>query len=144
MFGFFKKQDVTLSPAIKGRILREGVAQKHIKITRKLTYGDEYIDKTHSDENGYFSFEKKQISSSNPNNMFFNSSLGQHLYIGNEDDENENTVLWYTFISFVEQQDSLIPYLSNFVCDLQLKAQTIDIAIPNTPHAITVYTRCMQ
>jgi len=71
MFGFFNKQDVTLSLQIKGRLLKNGEPQAGVKITRELIYGDTYTDEVISDSNGDFYFKSKTIRSSNPSNMFF-------------------------------------------------------------------------
>ena len=88
MFGFFNKQDVTLSLQIKGRLVKNGEPQAGVKITRELIYGDTYTDEVISDSNGDFYFKSKTIRSSNPSNMFFNSSLLQSIYIGNKKDED--------------------------------------------------------
>ncbi|KAA1154016.1 hypothetical protein EU510_09305 [Pseudoalteromonas sp. FUC4] len=140
MFGFFNKQDVTLSLPVKGRLLNKGEPQQGVKVTRELIYGDTYIDEAISDNNGYFYFDNKTIRSSNPSNMFFNSSLLQSIYIGNKQDED--SILWYTTIQFTEEQALLSDILNNFECELSKEAITYDIPIKNTGQFYTVYTRC--
>lgn len=140
MFGFFNKHDVTLSLQIKGRLLKNGEPQVGVKITRELIYGDTYIDEVVSDSNGDFYFDNKTIRSSNPSNMFFNSSLLQSIYIGNEQDED--SILWYATIQFTEEQALLSDILNNFECELGKEAITYDIPIKNSGQFHTVYTRC--
>ena len=140
MFGFFNKQDVTLSLQIKGRLLKSGEPQAGVKITRELIYGDTYIDEVVSDSNGDFYFENKTIRSSNPSNMFFNSSLLQSIYIGNNQDED--SILWYATIQFTEEQALLSDILNNFKCELGEEAITYDIPIKYSGQFYTVYTRC--
>ncbi|WP_231609385.1 MULTISPECIES: transthyretin-like family protein [unclassified Pseudoalteromonas] len=140
MFGFFNKQDVTLSLPVKGRLLNNGEPQQGVKVTRELIYGDTYIDEAISDNNGYFYFDNKTIRTSKPSNMFFNSSLLQSIYIENKKDED--SVLWYTTIQFTEEQALLSDILNNFECELSEEAITYDIPIKNTGQFYTVYTRC--
>ncbi len=140
MFGFFNKQDVTLSLQIKGRLLKNGKPQAGVNITRELIYGDSYIDKVITDSNGEFYFKNKTIRSSNPSNMFFNSSLLQSIYIGNNQDED--SILWYATIQFTEEQALLSDILNNFKCELGEEAITYDIPIKNSGQFYTVYTRC--
>ena len=140
MFGFFNKQNVTLSLPIKGRLLSNGEPQQGVKVTRELIYGGTYIDEAISDSNGYFYFDSKIIRSSKPSSMFFNSSLLQSIYIGNKQDED--SILWYTTVQFTEKQAQLSDILNNFECELSEEATTYDIPIKNTGHFFTVYTRC--
>ena len=140
MFGFFNKQDVTLSLPVKGRLLNNGEPQQGVKVTRELIYGDTYIDEAISDNNGYFYFDNKAIRSSKPSSMFFNSSLLQSIYIENKKDED--SILWYTTIQFTEEQALLSDILNNFECELSEEAITYDIPIKNTGQFYTVYTRC--
>ncbi|KKN68298.1 hypothetical protein LCGC14_0453110 [marine sediment metagenome] len=140
MFGFFNKQDVTLSLPVKGRLLNNDEPQQGIKVTRELIYGDTYIDEAISDSNGYFYFNKRTIRSSKPSNMFFNSSLLQSIYIGNKKDED--SILWYATIQFTEEQALLSDILNNFECELSEAAITYDIPIKNSGQFYTVYTRC--
>ena len=140
MFGFFNKQDVTLSLPVKGRLLNNDEPQQGIKVTRELIYGDTYIDEAISDSNGYFYFNKRTIRSSKPSNMFFNSSLLQSIYIGNKKDED--SILWYATIQFTKEQALLSDILNNFECELSEAAITYDIPIKNSGQFYTVYTRC--
>ena len=140
MFGFFNKQDVTLSLPVKGRLLNNDEPQQGIKVTRELIYGDTYIDEAISDSNGYFYFNKRTIRSSKPSNMFFNSSLLQSIYIENKKDED--SILWYATIQFTEEQALLSDILNNFECELSEAAITYDIPIKNSGQFYTVYTRC--
>lgn len=140
MFGFFNKQDFTLSLPVKGRLLNNDEPQQGIKVTRELIYGDTYIDEAISDSNGYFYFNKRTIRSSKPSNMFFNSSLLQSIYIENKKDED--SILWYATIQFTEEQALLSDILNNFECELSEAAITYDIPIKNSGQFYTVYTRC--
>ncbi|MBH0014495.1 hypothetical protein I6F66_20820 [Pseudoalteromonas sp. NZS100_1] len=140
MFGFFNKQDVTLSLPVKGRLLNKGEPLQGVKVTRELIYGDTYIDEAISDNNGYFYFDNKTIRTSKPSNMFFNSSLLQSIYIENKKDED--SILWYTTIQFTEEQVLLSDILNNFECELTEEPITYDIPIKNTGQFYTVYTRC--
>lgn len=142
MFGFFNKQDVTLSLQIKGRLLKSGEPQAGVKITRELIYGDTYTDEVISDSNGDFYFKSKAIRSSNPSNMFFNSSLLQSIYIGNTKDED--SILWDATIQSTQEQVLLSDMLNHFECDLSEEAITYDIPIKNTGQFHTVYTRCIR
>ncbi|WP_247655221.1 DUF6795 domain-containing protein [Pseudoalteromonas sp. MMG007] len=140
MFGFFNKQDVTLSLQIKGRLLKNGEPQVGVKITRELIYGGTYTDEVTSDSNGDFYFKNKTIRSSNPSNMFFNSSLLQSIYIGNKQDED--SILWYATIQFTQEQALFSDILNNFECELSEEAITYDMPIKGTGQFYTVYTRC--
>lgn len=142
MFGFFNKQDVTLSLQIKGRLLKNGEPQAGVIITRELIYGDTYTDNVISDSNGDFYFKSKTIRSSNPSNMFFNSSLLQSIYIGNKKDED--SILWDAAIQFTQEQALLSDMLNHFECDLSEEAETYDIPIKDTGQYYTVYTRCIR
>lgn len=142
MFGFFNKQDVTLSLQIKGRLVKNGDPQVGVKITRELIYGDTYTDEVISDSNGDFYFKSKVIRSSNPSNMFFNSSLLQSIYIGNTKDED--SILWDAAIQFTQEQALLSDMLNHFECELSEEAKTYDIPIKDTGQCYTVYTRCIR
>ncbi len=90
----------------------------------------------------YFYFKSKTIRSSNPSNMFFNSSLLQSIYIGNKKDED--SILWDTSIQFTQEQALLSDMLNHFECDLSEEAETYDIPIKDTGQYYTVYTRCIR
>ncbi|MDN3384008.1 hypothetical protein QL995_15305 [Pseudoalteromonas sp. APC 3358] len=140
MFGFFNKQDVTLSLSIKGRLLSNGEPQQGVTVTRELIYGDTYVDEAISDSNGYFYFNNKKIRSSKPSNMFFNSSLMQSIHIKNKN--TDDSVLWVLNTLFTEHQGLFADNLSNLECELAEEPITYDIPIKNTGHFFTVYTRC--
>ncbi|MEL7580997.1 DUF6795 domain-containing protein [Pseudoalteromonas sp. D15MCD-2] len=67
MFGLFNKSDFLLSAPVQGVLLDNGKPVAKQKVTRSLTYGKEYIDKTITDENGRFRFDEKLIRTANKN-----------------------------------------------------------------------------
>ena len=108
---------------------------------RSLTYGDEYIDATVTDEQGYFTFSEKTIKTSKPANMFDNDSLVQHIYL--ENGTPEGIVLWYTLVSLHENSQTLKRLLADLECDISKEPETYDIPIEeDTSHTFAIYTSC--
>ena len=141
MFGFFNKQDFILSAPMKGQLLDNGQPVANTKVMRSLTYGDEYVDETTTDEQGYFTFTEKTIKTGKPSNMFDNESLVQHIYL--ENGTPEGVVLWYTTVSMHEGSNTLKNLLANLECDIAEEPQTYDIPIEEAPeHFFTIYGAC--
>ncbi|WP_377110467.1 DUF6795 domain-containing protein [Pseudoalteromonas sp. R86517] len=141
MFGFFNKQEFYLSAPVKGQILDNGQPVANTKVMRSLTYGDEYVDETTTDEQGYFTFTEKTIKTGKPSNMFDNDSLVQHIYL--ENGTPEGIVLWYTLVSIHEDSDTLKALLAHLECDIGQEPQTYDIPIKeDTSHTFAIYTSC--
>ena len=141
MFGLFNKSDFLLSAPVQGVLLDNGKPVAKQKVTRLLTYGKEYIDKTITDENGRFRFDEKLIRTAKPAKMFDNDSLIQHIYL--ENGTPEGIVLWYTSISIHENSNTLKGLLGDLVCDLSNSPQTVDIQIEEAPeHTFAIYGMC--
>ena len=141
MFGFFNKQEFYLSAPVKGQLLDNGQPVANTKVMRSLTYGDEYVDETTTDEQGYFTFTEKTIKTGKPSNMFDNDSLVQHIYL--ENGTPEGIVLWYTLVSIHEDSDTLKALLAHLECDIGQEPQTYDIPIKeDTSHTFAIYTSC--
>lgn len=141
MLGFFKKHDFILSAPIKGHLLDNGQPVANTKVMRSLTYGDEYVDETITDEQGYFTFTEKTIKTGKPSNMFDNESLVQHVYL--ENGTPEGVVLWYTTVSMHENSNTLQTLLAELECDIGKEPKTSDIPIEEAPeHVFTVYGAC--
>ena len=133
MFGFFNKSDFILSAPVKGQLFDDGKPVANTKVMRSLTYGDEYIDATVTDEQGYFTFSEKTIKTSKPANMFDNDSLVQHIYL--ENGTPEGIVLWYTLVSLHENSQTLKRLLADLECDI-LKSQKHTIFLSKKIQAI--------
>ncbi|MGO2477214.1 MAG: DUF6795 domain-containing protein [Pseudoalteromonas sp.] len=141
MFGFFNKQEFVLSAPVQGRLLNEGLPVADTKVIRSLTYGDEYIDETTTDDKGYFAFSEKTINTSKPSNMFDNESLIQHIYL--ENGTPEGVVLWAVRVVLHEQSDTLKRLLDDLVCDISKEPKTYDIPIEEAPeHFFAIYGVC--
>ena len=141
MFGFFKKHDFVLSVPINGQLLEDGKPLANVTVFKSFTFGDEYLDETTSDENGYFSFSEKVIKTSKPSNMFDNGSLIQHIYI--KSDNAQDKVIWFARLGLHKQSATLNGYLNNLMCDIAKEPQTYDIPIiEDKQHVFTVYTTC--
>ena len=141
MFGFLKKQDVVLSREVHGLLLDNGQPLSNIKVFRVLTYGEEHLDQVVTDENGHFYFPDKIIRSSKPSQMFFNSSLNQHIYA--KTDNDDELVLWYARITQAEDSETLTELLSHLVCDIANDAKTYDIPSKEDPSQLfVIYTQC--
>ena len=141
MFGLLKKQDVVLSREVHGLLLDNGQPLSNVKVFRVLTYGEEYLDQVVTDENGHFYFPDKIIHSSKPSQMFFNSSLNQHIYA--KTDNDDELVLWYARIIQAEDSETLTELLNHLVCDITNDAKTYDIPAKEDPSKLfVIYTRC--
>ena len=141
MFGLLKKQDVVLSREVHGLLLDNGQPLSNVKVFRVLTYGEEYLDQVVTDENGHFYFPDKIIRSSKPSQMFFNSSLNQHIYA--KTDNDDELVLWYARIIQAEDSETLTELLNHLVCDITNDAKTYDIPAKEDPSKLfVIYTRC--
>jgi len=143
VFGFFNKQDFLLSPAIQGRLVREGKPIAGETISRRLFYGKEYIDKAVTDSAGYFSFPRWSISTSKPSRMFDGDSLSQHIYI--EQPDSEEFILWIAQFFFFGDQNSpqLASIFSDLHCDINATLTTYDIPTAVNPDKeFVAYTLC--
>lgn len=79
MFGWFKKQDVFLSSAVKGVVTENGKPVANLEIIRKLIYTDEKVhrDVAITDSTGHFYFPEKIIRSSLPSKPLVEHGVSQ-------------------------------------------------------------------
>lgn len=141
MFGFFNRQDFVLSREVQGQLLDKGKPVANVTVVRSLIYGDEHSDTVVTDKNGYFTFPEWVIRTSKPSQMFFNSSLLQHIYLPSE--SSEDFTLWYTSVAQNEESETLRELLGHLVCDINDQAKTYDMPVKEYPeNAFVVYTRC--
>lgn len=140
MFSFSKKQDVTLSHAVQGRLLKGGEPLKNVTVHRTLTYGKDYVDDVETNHEGYFSFPEKVIQSSKPSKMFDNDSVVQHIYIQHD---GEEVTLWAVAPSYHESSNTLARNLKQLICDLDREAKTYDLPIEEYPQdTFAIFTMC--
>ena len=140
-FGLFNKDDFLLSAPIKGVLLDNGVPVVNTKVIRSLTYGDEYIDETITNDDGFFAFDEKRIHTSKKSNIFDNDALIQHVYL--ENGTPEGIVLWYAGISIYENSETLRELLNGLRCDVAKKPHTYDVPIKEAlDHYFTIYGAC--
>ena len=141
MFGWLKREEVILSSPVKGKLLDGDKPLSNVTITRELTYGKEYTDKTVTDQNGNFSFPEKIIKSSKPGNMFDNDVLRQHIYTNISGEQNH---LWMVRVYRGKANNqALTQNLENLVCDIQHEPQTNYVPIKdNEDSTFTIYSNC--
>ncbi|TDT44365.1 hypothetical protein DES49_0467 [Halospina denitrificans] len=115
MFGFFKRYDVHLSPEVHGRITLNGTPLEEVQVSRELTYGKEYLDRTTTDVNGRFYFAEKNIRSGIPGKLF-NETRNRQVIVA--DYEGEKYLLWHTVTDSIEPHETLTQLLKSMDCEL--------------------------
>lgn len=115
MFGFMKKVEVHLSPAVYGQVLRDGTPVDGLQISRSLTYEEELIDRTTTDSDGRFSFPAKSIQSRLPNRPLTEARNQQLVYAT---ENGEHFILWHYTAESIEPEQTVVEKLSSLTCDL--------------------------
>lgn len=115
MFGLFKKYDVHLSPEVRGQIMEGGKPVAGLKVSRSLTYGEERIDHTHTDEQGRFEFPVKWIRSGIPGRPMDETRNRQIVYA---EREGKQFLLWYAVTDSIEPEAVVREKLGSMRCDL--------------------------
>ncbi|TMP16872.1 hypothetical protein CWC02_13210 [Pseudoalteromonas sp. S2721] len=69
MLGLLKYK-IELCPEVKGKLTKNGEPLVNQLIERCLTYEEEFIDSTYTDESDYFSFPAKYLKSRKPGSIF--------------------------------------------------------------------------
>lgn len=115
MFDFFKRYEVHLSPEVHGRITLDGKSMPNLKVMRAITYEDEYLDKTETDEDGRFHFGEKNIKSRIPGRLFDETRTRQIVVV---DFQDARYLLWHVVTSSIKPRKVLTEKLSHLNCDL--------------------------
>jgi len=87
------KQDVEMSPEVKGRLTENGEPLANVTITRRFAYegyrkGEEQLDYTQTNLNGEFSFPEIIIKSRYPKDIFGQNAM-VHLAVYHEKNEKK-------------------------------------------------------
>jgi hypothetical protein len=114
MFSWFKKYDVHLSPAVHGRVLLNGQPLTGAVVSRELNYDKEYVDKTTTDANGYFSFVEKNIRSRKPGSL--EELRTRQVVVVHH--QQKPYLLWYLTTSSIEPQQAVVQRLAALNCEL--------------------------
>ncbi|WP_372972560.1 DUF6795 domain-containing protein [Marinobacter sp.] len=117
MFGFGKKYDVQLFPAVEGRIARDGVSMEGVTVIREATYDDAEVQETTTDQDGYFSFPEWVTRSRTPGRPFVEDRLRQVIIARYE---GQTFVLWYYVTGRIDGEKVVAEKLSTLHCDLSV------------------------
>ncbi|MGM0433304.1 MAG: DUF6795 domain-containing protein [Pseudomonadota bacterium] len=131
MFGWFKRYDVHLSPAVKGRILKDGEPVPDVKIFRELTYEKEYLDQTQTNDEGYFELPAKWIRSGIPGRMFDQTRIRQ---IVDAEKDGQSYLLWYTNTPSIEPEKTVTEKLGALHCDLSTPEKLHHFTVAEDPN----------
>ena len=134
MFSWFKKYDVHLSPAVQGRVLLDGKPLANAVVSRELQFDKEYVDKTSTDSDGYFSFPEKNIRSRKPGSL--EEMRTRQVVVVHY--QQENYLLWYLTTSSIAPQQAVVQRLASLNCDLTNDEQEHvfpNIEKPDFPHS---------
>ncbi len=115
MFGFFEFHDVHLSPEIEGIVTLKGHPLSNVVITRELTYGKEYLDKTVTDVEGRFSMPAVNIRSQIPGKPLDETRNRQVIVA---EHEGKKYVLWYAVTDSIKPEISVVEKLEYMNCEL--------------------------
>ena len=117
MFGLFaKKYDVHLSPAVSGRLTKDGQPLAGVKVVRDLNYDKSFIDSTTTDADGKFSFPAKSIRSSLPGGLFTaDTRITQTIEVSLD---GTKYLLWHTGQHGIKENPELTIRLQQLNCDL--------------------------
>jgi len=116
MFGFFKRYDVHLSPAVHGQVKLDGEPMANLEVYRELFYEKKYMDKTTTDAEGRFHFPEKNIKSRNPGKLFGETHVTQVLTVDHGQDTH---LLWRTSTTRIEPSKVITDKLASLNCDLE-------------------------
>lgn len=136
MFAWFKKYDVHLSPAVRGKITFNGKPVANTKVFRELTYDKEYLDYATTNADGSFSFDEKNIRSRRPGSAF-DTSKRQVLYIDHND---QRYLLWYYTTLNASEAKTLTEKMQRLQCELTQPEKTYELPnqeFPEHPHGVT-------
>jgi hypothetical protein len=134
MFSWFKKYDVHLSPAVKGKVTVNGEPVAGIEVSRELTYDDDFIDKTTTAADGSFMFSAKSIRSRKPGGL---AEMRTRQVISTRYNDKQY-LLWYLTTSSITPQQAVVKKLSVLHCDLnneELEHVFPNIENPDFPHS---------
>ncbi len=130
MFGLFaKKYDVHLSPAVSGRLTKDGQPLAGVKVVRDLNYDKSFIDSTTTDADGKFSFPAKSIRSSLPGGMF--TADIPVIQTINAEFSGKNFLLWATAQHGFEENSELAIRLRQLNCDISVEEVVYYVPNPN-------------
>jgi len=139
MFGFFKKkQDVHLSPEVRGSVKLDGEPVVGLVVSRELAYLREYekTEITQTDQQGRFCFPEKSINSVKPGSLLHQPSLLNVIRVIYEDREYQ---LWWDVHGSIKAAQGKSKKLLGLNCDLNDSLNVIDfdnVEYPAWPHSI--------
>ena len=136
MFSWFKKYDVHLSPAVRGRITLNGEPLHNVTVYRELDYDASYSDEAVTNSRGEFSFQERNIRSRLPGNKLDQSTIRQVISV---DYQGQTFVLWYTSTPSIKPHDTFTRILDELTCDLKGPEQNFSLAnkeYPDFPHNV--------
>ncbi len=144
MFGLFaKKYDVHLSPAVNGRLTKDGQPLAGIKVVRDLHYDKSHIDSTTTDADGKFGFPAKSIRSSLPGGIFTQET--RVIQTINAELSGQSYLLWDTGQHGIKENPELAIRLKQLSCELN--SDEVVYYVPNpqskigSEHGITTICR---
>jgi hypothetical protein len=118
------KQDVEMSPEIKGRLTEDGVPLSGVTITRRFAYegykkGEEQLDYSTTDANGAFSFPELIIKSRYPKDIFGQNALVKlRIYY---EQESSRHYFWFSNSSYAPFVEPIAALLQKLKADLKNK-----------------------
>ncbi|WP_417547655.1 DUF6795 domain-containing protein [Marinobacter segnicrescens] len=115
MFGFGKKYDVELFPAVEGRIVRDGVPMEGVIVVREATYDDATLQETETGPDGRFYFPPWITQSRTPGRPFTEARLRQVVAA---EYEKKKYLLWYHVTDSIDTEKVVAEKLRTLVCDL--------------------------
>ncbi|MPW29308.1 hypothetical protein F9L16_09885 [Agarivorans sp. B2Z047] len=121
------KQDVEMSPEIKGRLTENGKPIVGATIARTIVYegykkGQEQLQHTVTDDEGRFSFPKMTVKSRYPKDIFGQNALvGMGVYYENKDTLYQ---IWHSSSSWQALRAPIPDLLLQLDCDLNNKKIT--------------------
>ncbi|MBP7548081.1 MAG: carboxypeptidase regulatory-like domain-containing protein [Corallincola sp.] len=131
MFGLFaKKYDVHLSPAVSGRLTKDGQPLAGVKVVRDLNYDKSFIDSTTTDADGKFSFPAKSIRSSLPGGMF--TADTRVIQTINAEFFGIKYLLWDTGQHGIKENPELTLRLQQLSCELTEKEMLYYVPNPQS------------
>jgi len=136
MFSWFKKYDVHLSPAVRGKVTLDGKPLRRIKVFRELDYDESYTDEAVTDEQGQFYFPEKNIRSRQPGNKLDQSTIRQVISL---DYQGKIFVLWYTSTPSIKPHATFQRLLGALNCELKSpeeKYSLPNLEYPEFPHGV--------
>ncbi|UJF21921.1 DUF6795 domain-containing protein [Shewanella sp. OMA3-2] len=108
---------VHLCPAVKGRLVNNGIPLANVKISRTLSYSDgKYVeDECYTDSAGHFSMPEKSLRSSQPALLITEKVVYQLIIVHFERIEYK---LWSSTPSGIEPRNEYAVKLSSLNCDI--------------------------